>query len=78
MMKRIVAAGFALVAVVALSGIGVSSASAAAGCYRTMTPNQGNFTKPNCEAASKVAVLTGEYILAETLVPAEKHLRRYP
>jgi hypothetical protein len=64
-----------VIAALALSATEESAASAATACYRTMTPKQGDYTKPNCEASSKTTkALEGEYVLGEALKKLEANL----
>ena len=69
MFKRIGIMGLALIAVVAVSGLALSSASAEAplGCYRVDLPKTGNFKDAACK--EEVANLTGEWVLAIPLRP---------
>jgi hypothetical protein len=67
-----VAAGLAVVAALMLSGVAAPSASAAIfECYKVSKFEAkrlaGNYSKANCEKASEVEALTGEYVLAEIL-----------
>jgi hypothetical protein len=74
MMNRVYITGVVLVAALALSGVAVSSASAnlTPGCYKVDEAKTGNYSESACK--TKVATLSGEYVLAEPVKEVASHV----